>query len=246
MLVTGGTGRLGTPTVTALRAAGHDVRVLSRRTGDGLTTGDLLTGAGLADALAGVDTVLHLATGRRDVDAARTLVAEARQAGIRHLVFMSIVGVDEIPLGYYRQKLAIEALVSASGIPHTILRATQFHNLVAGLFRAQRFFPVVFAPAIALQPIDVSDVAARLVELSTADAAGRVPDIGGPEQRTAREFARIWSHATRSRRPVSLLRLPGETFAALAAGHNLVAGPPYGRRTFEEFLADAGPEDAFA
>lgn len=239
MLVTGGTGKLGTPTVAALRAAGHNVRVLSRRTGDGLTTGNLLTGEGVAAALAGVNTVLHLATGRNDVGASRTLVAEARQAGIRHLVFMSIVGVDAIPLGYYRQKLAIEELVSDSGIPHTILRATQFHNLVAGVFRAQRFLPVLLAPTFSVQPIDVHEVAARLVELATTDAAGRVPDIGGPEQRTGRDLARAWRDATGSRRRIAPLRLPGATFAALTAGHNMVSGAPYGHRTFEEFLAGA-------
>jgi uncharacterized protein YbjT (DUF2867 family) len=237
ILVTGGTGTLGTPTVAALRAAGHDVRVLSRKTGPGLTTGDLLTGAGVSAALGGVDTVLHLATGRRDVDAARTLLAEARQAGIRHLVYISIVGVDAIPLGYYRQKLQVEALVAGSGLPHTILRATQFHNLVAALFRAQRFSPVLLAPAFSVQPIEVREVAARLVEIAGADAAGRVPDIGGPERRSGRDLARIWLNATGSRRLVAPARLPGKTFAALQAGHNLVPGVPYGRRTFEEFLA---------
>ncbi|MCU1443081.1 MAG: NAD-dependent epimerase/dehydratase family protein [Cryobacterium sp.] len=238
ILVTGGTGKLGTPTVAQLRKAGHDVRVLSRRTGPGLTTGNLVTGEGLSQALDGVHTVVHLATGRKDVQAAGTLLAQCKAAGIGHIVYMSIVGVERIPLGYYRGKLAIERLVAQSGLPHTILRATQFHNLVDGMFTAQRFSPVLLAPKFALQPIDTADVAARLTELCGSDAAGRVADIGGPQRRTARDLAAAWSKFAHSRRPIWPLWLPGKTFAGYAAGHNLVPGEPYGKRTFEEYLAD--------
>jgi uncharacterized protein YbjT (DUF2867 family) len=237
ILVTGGTGTLGTPTVERLRTAGHDVRVLSRRAGPELTTGNLVSGEGVPQALAGVHTVLHLATGRKDVQAAETLLHHAKASGIRHVVFMSIVGVDRIPLGYYRAKLAIEQLVADSGLPHTILRATQFHNLVDAVFTAQRFSPVLLVPKFALQPIDTVDVATRLVELCESDAAGRVPDIGGPRRRTARDLARAWSDAAPSRRPVVPFWFPGGTFAGFAAGHNLVPGPPYGTRTFEAYLA---------
>src|SRR3954469_7160920 len=128
-LVTGATGALGVPTVIRLRAAGHDVRALSRRSGPGLTTGDLLTGAGIPEAVAGAGTVLHLATGPRgkgDVQAAHRLLEAATAAGVRHLVVISIVGIDDIPLAYYRDKLAIERLVRESGMPYTVLRATQF------------------------------------------------------------------------------------------------------------------------
>src|SRR3954468_12848008 len=148
-LVTGATGTLGVPTVARLRAAGHDVRALSRCTGPGLLTGDLLTGAGIREAVTGVDTVLHLATGPRgrgDVEAARTLLDAATAAGAPHLVLISIVGIDDIPLGYYRDKLAIERTVRESGLPHTILRATQFHSFVEALLTAQRRCPVLLAP----------------------------------------------------------------------------------------------------
>src|SRR5215218_2535655 len=184
-LVTGATGHLGTPTVRRLQAAGHDVRALSRRGGPGLTTGDLRTGAGIPEAVAGADTVLHLATGPRgkgDVELTRTLLGAAADAGVRHLVLISIVGIDDIPLPYYRDKLVVERLVRESGLPHTILRATQFHSLVQTLFTVQRPLPVVLAPAIRLQPIAVEDVADRLVELAGSVPAGRVADIGGPEQ----------------------------------------------------------------
>jgi uncharacterized protein YbjT (DUF2867 family) len=233
-LVTGGTGTLGRPTVDALRKAGVDVEVLSRKTGPGVITGNLLTGDGIAAALRGIHTVVHLATGTRDVAAARTLLREAESADVKHLVYISIVGVDRIPLGYYKQKLEVEQLIEASGVPHTILRATQFHQLVETLFAAQRFVPVILAPAFSIQPIDVTDVAARLVEIATMDARGRVPDIGGPEQRTATDLAEEWKHGTRR---VVTFRLPGATFAGYAAGHNLVPGTPYGTRTFGQYLA---------
>src|SRR5215218_10286539 len=131
-LVTGATGTLGAPTVAGLRAAGHDVRALSRRSGPGLVTGDLLTGEGIAPALADATVVVHLATSRRrkDVAIARTLLDAAAQARPEHLVLMSIVGIEHIPLGYYRDKVEVERLVTESGVPHTILRATQFHDLV--------------------------------------------------------------------------------------------------------------------
>jgi uncharacterized protein YbjT (DUF2867 family) len=235
-LVTGATGTLGTPTTARLRAAGHHVRALSRRTGPGLVTGDLLSGEGLDGALDGVQTVLHLATGKDDVAATGTLLDAARKAGTRHLVLISIVGIDDIPLGYYRTKLAVERLVAESGLPHTILRATQFHAFVERLFTAQRALPVVLAPAFDLQPIDADEVAARLVELADGPPAGRVPDIGGPAPRAMPELAAVWARARGVRRPIVPLRLPGKTFGAYRAGHALVAGPAYGRVPFEEFL----------
>ncbi len=240
-LVTGATGRLGTPTVARLRAAGHDVRALSRRSGPGLTTGDLRTGAGLREALTGVDTVLHLATGPRgtgDVTLARTLVEGAADADVRHLVLISIVGIDDVPLPYYRDKVVVERVVRESGVPHTILRATQFHHLVAGLFAVQRALPVLAAPSVALQPIAVEDIADRLLELVGSAPAGRVADIGGPEQHALPDLARLWARATGTRRPVVPVTLPGRVFAAYRAGSSLVPGPPYGRRTFAEHLAD--------
>jgi uncharacterized protein YbjT (DUF2867 family) len=239
ILVTGATGTLGKPTVARLRTAGHDVRSLSRRSGEGLATGDLLTGEGIDAAVAGVSTVVHLATGlrRRDVDIAQTLVDASRKAGVEHVVLISIVGIDHIPFGYYRDKVAIERLVAESGVPHTILRATQFHELVDQLFNAQRRLPVVLAPALELQPIAAEDVADRLVELASSPPAGRVPDIGGPEVRRLPELARVWATARGSRRPVVPVRLPGKVFAGYRAGHALVPGPPYGRMTFEEHVA---------
>jgi uncharacterized protein YbjT (DUF2867 family) len=240
ILVTGATGALGTPTVTRLRAAGYDVRALSRNRAPGLTTGDLLTGAGVPEAVAGADTILHLATGRRgkgDVEGTRALLDVATSAEVRHFVLISIVGIDDIPLGYYRDKVVIERLVKDSGVPYSILRATQFHSFVEALLTAQRRSPVVVAPGLPLQPIAVAEVADRLVQLAGSSPAGRVADIAGPERRSLTDLARLWSDATGTRRPVLPLWLPGKTFAAYRTGSALVPGPAYGRQTFAEHLA---------
>lgn len=238
ILVTGGTGTLGRPTVAALRAAGHDVRVLSRRSGPGLTTGDLTKNIGLREAVNSVDTVLHLATslGRADITQTQHLLDALRPSSVEHLILISIVGIDQIPLPYYRHKLEMERLVEQSTIPYSVLRATQFHNLIDQLLTAQRFLPALLAPAIKLQPIAVEDVATRLTALTAAPSAGRVPDIGGPEQHSLPALAHLWKQAKRTHRPVLPLRLPGKTFRAYTAGAALADTPPYGRTTFTDYL----------
>lgn len=239
ILVTGGTGTLGKPTVERLKHDGHDVRVLSRKPGAGRIVGDLKTGEGVDTAIAGVDTVVHLATtlGAGDVQATRVLLDAAERAGAAHLVYISIVGIDRIPFGYYKAKVACEEAIVASSVPHTILRATQFHNLVAAVFSAQRYFPVILAPSLPVQPIAVEEVAGRLAELSAESPTGRVADIGGPAPLTGRELAEVWKTARQSRRMIVPFRLPGKTFRAVAAGSLLATGAPYGTGTFAEFIA---------
>lgn len=126
LLVTGGTGTLGCSVTAQLERAGTDYQVLSRHPGPRHRQADLLTGNGLDAALRGVETVINCATSpRRDVAAAQNLLAAASRGQVRHLVHISIVGIDRVPLGYYREKLAVESLITDSGVPHTILRATQ-------------------------------------------------------------------------------------------------------------------------
>ena len=236
VLVTGATGNLGTPTALKLREAGHEVRALSRRIGPGLTTGDLLTGNGIPEAMKGVHTLVHLATGSHDVDQAKAAIDAAREAKVAHIILISIVGIDDIPLGYYRGKVEIEKYLVHSGVPHTLQRATQFHQFVAGIFDLQKSSPVIIVPKFSFQPIATEEVATRLTDLVTAGPAGRVADIGGPDQRTAREFALAWRRVKGWRRPIWAVSLPGKTASGFAAGHNLVPGTPYGVKTFDQFL----------
>ena len=236
ILVTGGTSGPGRPTVEKLRAAGHDVRVLSRQPGPGHVVGDLATGAGLAEALAGVDTVVHLATNRtKDLPDTQRLLAAATSAGVGHLVFLSIVGVDRIPYGYYVDKVASERAIAESGIPFTVLRATQFHSFPGEILAMLGGH--LFLRGVSVQPIGVEDVATRLVELATAAPAGRVADIGGPEILTAPDILSRLQRAGRANRAVLSLALPGRTFAAFKTGHHLTGVPGYGTQTFDVWLA---------
>jgi uncharacterized protein YbjT (DUF2867 family) len=255
ILVTGGTGTLGRDLVGKLPATDAAVRVLSRRGEPAAAAkaaksvspvewarGDLSTGEGIAEAVGGVDVVLHCATtqGRKDVDTTRTLIGALSPD--THLIYVSIVGVDRVPLFYYNAKLATERLIETSGLPFTILRATQFHALVHKLFSAQRWSPVVAVPSsTSFQPIDTSDVADRLVELTAGPAAGRVADIGGPEVRSVSDLARSYLAATGRRRAVLPVRIPGGTGAGYRSGGHLAPDNAYGTVTFEEFLAARKP-----
>ncbi|MEP6481534.1 MAG: NAD(P)H-binding protein [Rhodoglobus sp.] len=241
ILVTGGTGTLGTPTVAQLRGSGHDVRILSRNPGADRAVGDLNTGAGLANALAGIDTVVHLATstGSKDVAQAQRLVDAARATGVKHLVFISIVGVDAVPYSYYRAKLESERVIERSGIPYTILRATQFHEFIQLFMHLQAKLPVILGLNVPDQPIAAAEVAARLVELVDAGPSGRVPDIGGPEQLQLRAAIDVWQAAAGTKKPVWTLHLPLAFLKAMRAGKHMTAMPGYGKQTFAEFATTA-------
>src|SRR3989449_10986250 len=162
ILVTGGTGTLGRLVVPRLLDAGCTVRVLSRRSreaGEGIefVTGDLATGVGIAAAVEGAEIIVHCAgSSKGDEDKALNLVRAASRAGARHLVYISVVGADRIPVlsgvdramfGYFGSKLAAERLVADSGLPWTTLRATQFHDLFLMTARQMARLPLVPIPA---------------------------------------------------------------------------------------------------
>ncbi|MFG3499101.1 SDR family oxidoreductase [Streptomyces sp. NPDC047928] len=237
ILVTGGTGTLGRHVTERLREEGHEVRVLSRRSGEYAV--DLIQGTGLDAAVAGVDTVVHCASSPRGGDerAARNLIEAARGAGVAHVVYISIVGVDRVPLGYYRTKLAVERLIEESGLGWTVLRATQFHELVLTLLQGCARLPVMPVPAgVADQPVEVAEVAGRLAALAAAEPAGRVPDMGGPQVRALHDLARAYLRATGRRRPVVGVPLFGKAYRGFRAGGHLAPERAVGTVTFEEFL----------
>ncbi|MFJ4688558.1 SDR family oxidoreductase [Streptomyces sp. NPDC088789] len=241
ILVTGGTGTLGQHVTELLRADGHEVRVLSRHAQPYAV--DLREGGGVLDvALAGVDVVVHCASTPRGGDerAAGHLIEAARRARVRHLVYISIVGVDAVPLGYYRSKLAVERLIEASGLGWTVLRTTQFHDLVARVLEVLGRMPVLVLPAgVGGQPIEVREVAARLAELAVGAPAGRVADMGGPEVRSLASLARAYGVAAgRRRRAVVRVRLFGRVYRAFRAGGHVVPGPGAGVGTFEGYLGE--------
>jgi uncharacterized protein YbjT (DUF2867 family) len=257
IVVTGGTGTLGRRVVPRLAEAGREVRVLTRhaRPGeDGIRylNGDLATGEGVEPAVDGAGVIVHCAgTGKGDDVLARNLVrAVSSRAGAPHLVYISVVGADRIPVvsavdramfGYFGYKLAAERIVAESGLPWTTLRAAQFHDLILMVARQLAKLPVLPLPSGSrFQPVETDEVAARLVELALGEPAGLVPDLAGPRIYLAAELMRGFLRATGRRRPIVPIRLPGRAAAAVRAGANLAPEHAAGRKTWEEFLAEQG------
>lgn len=246
ILVTGATGTLGRALVPRLAEAGYQVRSLSRRPPPAScppgawATGDLRRDAGLDQAVAGMDVIVHCASapGGGDRTAARNLIAAARRAGAPHLVYISIVGVDRVPAGYYRAKLAVERLIEDSGLPWTILRATQFHELILRGCELLARLPVLLVPAgTSFQPVSAGEVAGRLACLAGQPPAGRAPDLGGPQVRGTRDLAHSYLRASGRHRRVVPIRLPGRAFAGYRHGGHLAPDQATGTVTFDEFLA---------
>lgn len=253
ILLTGGTGTLGKHVLRRLRDAGKDVRVLSRhshapRDGVEYVTGDLDTGEGIDPAVSGIATIVHCAgSAKGDVDKARNLVRAASAAGVGHIVYISVVGAERIPVvgpldramfGYFAAKRAAELVVADSGVPWTTLRAAQFYDLILTVVRALAKLPVM--PTFAgfrFQPVDADEVATRLVELALGAPAGLVPDLAGPKVYAMSDLIRAYLRATNRRRLILPLWMPGTAARAIRGGATLAPQHATGVRTWEEFLA---------
>jgi uncharacterized protein YbjT (DUF2867 family) len=254
ILVTGGTGTLGRLVVPRLQDGGCKVRVLSRRSreaaeGIEFVTGDLATGEGIDAAVEGAEIIVHCAgSSKGDEDKARNLVRAASRAGVRHLVYISVVGADRIPLasgidramfGYFGSKLAAERAVAGSGLPWTTLRATQFYDLLLMVARPMAKLPVIPVPAgFRFQPVDTGEVAARLAELALGTPAGLVPDMAGPRVYSMADLLRGYLRARGKHRLMVPVGLPGKAARAVRAGANLAPERAVGHRTWEDFLSE--------
>jgi uncharacterized protein YbjT (DUF2867 family) len=254
ILVTGGTGTLGQHVFPRLLEAGRDVRVLSRldreKEGDiEFATGDLATGEGIEAAVDGTEIIVHLGgSAKGDEVKAQHLVDAASKAGVRHLVYISVVGADKIPVegrfdramfGYFRSKYEAEQIIAESGVPWTTLRATQFHDLVLKTAQALVKLPVVpVFSGLRFQPIDSREVADRLVELALAAPAGLVPAIAGPWVYDLTDLVRMYLQASGKHRLILPIRLPGNAARAIQDGATLAPDHAVGRRTWEDFLAE--------
>ncbi len=211
-------------------------------------TGDLAKDEAIDSAAEGVEVIVHCAgTARGDEDKARHLARSASRAGVEHLVFISVVGAERIPVvsavdralfGYFASKLAAERVVADSGVPWTTLRATQFYDLILKTARQMAKMPLIPTPGFRFQPVDTGEVAARLVELALSAPAGLVPDLAGPRVYEIAELLRGYLQARGKRRPLMPVRIPGRAARAVRSGANLAPDGAVGRKTWEEFLGE--------
>jgi uncharacterized protein YbjT (DUF2867 family) len=244
VLVTGGSGRLGQRLVDPLQAAGHRVKLMSRRgTGPGGVRGDLTSERDLPQALASAEIVIHAASDPRgnpwevDVAGTRRLTQAVNRDRLRHLVYISIVGVDKIPYGYYRAKFSAEQVLLASGLPVTLLRVTQFHDFVDFMLETAKRGPVLPVPmSWRAQPVDVGEVADYVASVAGGGPSGEVIEYGGPEELTAAEMARMWTAAHEPSTRVVATPVPGRLSTAFRDGAALPSRGARGRRTYQEHL----------
>lgn len=238
--ILGGTGLLGSHLAPLLQNAGHEIVVTSRSaSGDGRVRADLNTGEGIEEAMTGADVVVHLASDARqpsktDLEGTRRLldILEAQ-----HLVYMSIVGVDRHPFFYYQAKHRVEQMIDKSGVRHSILRATQFHDFVAYFLGAASKPPIALIPKrFVFQPIDTGEVAEHLAALVESRAPGLQPDVAGPAVHDAEYLSRSLMEAKGRERPILNLPVPGKAAKAFKEGVHTNPDRAVGVRTWEDFL----------
>jgi uncharacterized protein YbjT (DUF2867 family) len=234
--VAGGTGMIGRLVVRELAGAGHEPVVLARSRGVDLTTGE-----GLVPALAGCAEIVDVSNvvtlrKKRAIDFFGRVARHLAGADVRHVITLSIVGIDDIGLGYYLGKREQERVVREGPAPWTILRATQFQEFPEPLIDGARG-PFVPVPRQLSQPVAAIDVARALAARVGQAPAGYLPPLAGPERLRMVDMARQLVQARGERRIVVPVRLPGAVGKAMAEGGLLPpAGHVEGTRTFAEYL----------
>jgi uncharacterized protein YbjT (DUF2867 family) len=260
-LVIGGSGVLGSAVDEVLRSKGVPFHVGSRAPYKEDSYSpilpdaslpwkrmDLISGEGLAEALAGVDTVFHLASDQRQVGnepfeivATRHLLSAAQKVGVKHLIYISIVGVETVPFGYYQAKLAAEQLIQRSGVPYSILRATQFYPFIDSMLGKMRV-PIGFVPKkFKVQPVPTSVVAERLVALAQHGPQVGVSAISGPAALDLGTLAQSWLKQRNLSKFVLNIPIVGEGMRRVARGDLTDAGATTSSPTWFDYLAQKYP-----
>jgi uncharacterized protein YbjT (DUF2867 family) len=244
IVIAGATGTVGRHVVAAAGERGHDVVVLSRGTGQ-----DLVTGAGVREAMTGAEAVIDVSSvlttsAKKSVaffeQATRVLVEAERAAGVGHHVALSIVGIDGVDASYYAGKLAQERAVQSSGRPWSILRAGQFHEFAEQVLPRGKLGPLTALPKLLMRPVAARAVGHALVDAAEAGPGGRLQDLVGPAEGTLADLARRMLRHDGVRRPIVELSLPGRYWKAARSG--VLCGTEEARRgtiTFEQWLASA-------
>ena len=244
--VVGGTGTAGSETVRSLCAAGQDVVVLSRNppealpAGAGHVTFDL-TSDDPASVVADVDVLVDLANsstrpGKVILDGTSRLLDACGAAGTGHYVGISIIGCENVGIGYYRAKVRQEELIRRSPVPWSLLRATQFHELLDGVMARTAVLRLLPGGTSKFQPVAASEVGSRLAAIARGPALNAADEIAGPEVATLGELSRTWRAARRRRCVVVPLPLIGKTGRALKDGALTAPDAPGAGSTFTQWL----------
>lgn len=250
VLITGATGVLGTSLLAHPSARANRLRGMSHRAVAATASAssvqwvraDLATGDGLDAALDGIEVIIHAATDSRDgwrvdVEGTDRLTDAAQRANVKHLVYVSIVGIDRIPFAYYQIKTYAEQLVHGNRVPYSIVRGTQFHDFIDTLARKMARFPIAFAPAgFRSQPIHVGEFAGALWDRVAAGPVGRARDVAGPEVLSMRRMVRSWLAAQHRRAIVIPIPLPGRLAAAMRDGEATAPAHAVGQLTWDAWL----------
>ncbi|GAB4024058.1 SDR family oxidoreductase [Spirosoma koreense] len=258
-LVIGGSGVLGSAVVNELRKHPVDFLTGSRQpiktdsyslvgqpAGIPWTRMDARTGEGLTAALAGIDTVFLLASspgriGREPVETVitRNVLTAMNRSEVNHLIYVSIVGVDKIPYRYYQAKRAAEVLIRQAQVPYTILRATQFHNLIDFALGKLMSLPIGFIPKkLLVQPIHVRAVAQELYRLAQDGPQQSILNLGGPQVQDVGTLVRSWMQYRPFTKPIVPIPAIGSLMHAFARGDNTCSEMAAGSETWVDYLRE--------
>ncbi|MFW2383682.1 MAG: SDR family oxidoreductase [Acidimicrobiales bacterium] len=239
VLITGGRGTFGQLLAPRLEAAGTHVTIGSRSSGADRVALDVSKPID-PKQLTGISTVVHAASDPAratsvDIGGTERLLRACEAAGTEHFVYLSIVGIDDHPFPYYRAKVAAERLIEASDVPHSIIRATQFHEFLAKIFSTS---PVVVRfVGLEFQVIDGGTVADRVAEMVGVGPSLRVPDIGGPRGESMKHMASSWKRASGSRRPIVPIPVFGNAAAAFKERRHFTDNTRADSPTWDSWLA---------
>src|SRR6202048_4786218 len=241
IVVIGGTGLIGSKTVAILRRGGHEGAAASPNTGV-----NTITGEGLKQAMAGTQVVIDLANSPSFEDKAvleffetsgRNLLPAEAAAGARHHVALSIVAIDRTDNGYFRAKVAQEKLIETSGIPYTIIRATQFMEFLGGIADSSADGNMVRLPPVLFQPIAADDIAPIVAEVALAVPRSVIVEIAGPERAPFNEIVARYLKAVGD--PREVVRDPEARYYGVRVEERSLVplgDPRLGRIGFDQWL----------
>lgn len=259
ILITGGTGVLGTVLAQELKSQNADFVLASRHLSktqsyakdvvqEAAKTNwrklDLVKNEGVKQALEGIHTAVHLASGfgkvhgqAEDIVAIKNLIDAAQKIDLQHLIFISIVGVDKVPLAYYQTKYQVEQYIKQQKVPFTILRVTQFHNFIEAQIQQMVRLPIGFVPKkLKSQPIQLEAAAKEITKLIKAGVQNEVLNIGGKEVLDFGTFAKTLLHYTKKSKPIVNVPIIGKFMHALAEGNLTCKEVSLKSCTWEEYL----------